>query len=59
MGRNYQSPANTTGSHRTTNCDRQSRSTTQENGSPEGKNDDELLIPLEMHSTPEDGSPRE
>jgi hypothetical protein len=31
----------------------------QENGSPEGENDDELLISLEMHSTPEDGSPRE
>jgi hypothetical protein len=31
----------------------------QENGSPEGENDDKLLIPLEMHSTPEDGSPRE
>jgi hypothetical protein len=31
----------------------------QENGSPEGENDDELLIPLEVHSTPEDGSPRE
>jgi hypothetical protein len=31
----------------------------QENGSPESENVDELLIPLEMHSTPEDGSPRE
>jgi hypothetical protein len=31
----------------------------QENGNPEGEDDDELLIPLEMHSTPEDGSPRE
>jgi hypothetical protein len=31
----------------------------QENGNPEGENDDELLIPLEVHSTPEDGSPRE
>jgi hypothetical protein len=31
----------------------------QENGNPEGINDDELLIPLEEHSTPEDGSPRE
>jgi hypothetical protein len=31
----------------------------QENGSPEGENDDELLIPLEVHSTPEEGSPRE
>jgi hypothetical protein len=31
----------------------------QENGNPEGGNDDELLIPLEEHSTPEDGSPRE
>jgi hypothetical protein len=30
----------------------------QENGNPEGENDDELLIPLEEHSTPEDGSPR-
>jgi hypothetical protein len=29
----------------------------QENGNPEGENDDELLIPLEVHSTPEDGSP--
>jgi hypothetical protein len=31
----------------------------QENGNPEGEDDDELLIPLEVHSTPEDGSPRE
>jgi hypothetical protein len=31
----------------------------QGNGNPEGKDDDELLIPLEVHSTPEDGSPRE
>jgi hypothetical protein len=31
----------------------------QENGDPEGGNDDELLIPLEEHSTPEDSSPRE
>jgi hypothetical protein len=31
----------------------------QENGNLEGENDDELLIPLEVHSTPEDGSPRE
>jgi hypothetical protein len=31
----------------------------QENGKPEGENDDELLIPLEVHSTPEDGSPCE
>jgi hypothetical protein len=31
----------------------------QENGNPEGENDDELLIPLEEHSTPEEGSPRE
>jgi hypothetical protein len=31
----------------------------RENGSPEGENDDELLIPLEVHSTPEDGSPHE
>jgi hypothetical protein len=31
----------------------------QENGNPEGENDDELLIPLEEHSTPEDGSPRD
>jgi hypothetical protein len=30
----------------------------QENGNPEGENDDELLIPLELHSAPEDGSPR-
>jgi hypothetical protein len=30
----------------------------QENGNPEGKDDDELLIPLEVHSTPKDGSPR-
>jgi hypothetical protein len=29
------------------------------NGSPEGVNDDELLIPLEVQSTPEDGSPCE
>jgi hypothetical protein len=31
----------------------------QGNGNPEGKDDDELLIPLEVHSTPEEGSPRE
>jgi hypothetical protein len=31
----------------------------QENGNPEGMDDDELLIPLEVHSAPEDGSPRE
>jgi hypothetical protein len=31
----------------------------QENGNPEGEYDNELLIPLEEHSTPEDGSPRE
>jgi hypothetical protein len=30
----------------------------QENGNPEGEDDDELLIPLEVHSAPEDGSPR-
>jgi hypothetical protein len=30
----------------------------QENENPEGENDDELLIPLELHSAPEDGSPR-
>jgi hypothetical protein len=31
----------------------------QENGNPEGEDDDELLILLEVHSTPEEGSPRE
>jgi hypothetical protein len=31
----------------------------QENGNPEGEDDDELLIPLEVHSTLEDVSPRE
>jgi hypothetical protein len=31
----------------------------QENGNPEGEDDDELLILLEVHSTPEDGSPHE
>jgi hypothetical protein len=31
----------------------------QENGNPEGEDDNELLIPLEVHSTSEDGSPRE
>jgi hypothetical protein len=31
----------------------------QENGNTEGENDDELLIPLEEHSTPKGGSPRE
>jgi hypothetical protein len=31
----------------------------QENGNPEGEDDDELLIPLEVHSAPEDDSPRE
>jgi hypothetical protein len=32
---------------------------TQGNGNPEGEDDEELLIPLEVHSTPEEGSPRE
>jgi hypothetical protein len=31
----------------------------QENGNPKGEDDDELLIPLEVHSALEDGSPRE
>jgi hypothetical protein len=31
----------------------------QQNGNPEGEDDDELLIPLEVHSALEDGSPRE
>jgi hypothetical protein len=31
----------------------------QEDGNPEGEDDDELLILLEVHSTQEDGSPRE
>jgi hypothetical protein len=31
----------------------------QENGNPEGEDDDELLIPLEVHSAPEYGSPCE
>jgi hypothetical protein len=31
----------------------------QESGNPEGEDDDKLLIPLEVHSAPEDGSPRE
>jgi hypothetical protein len=31
----------------------------QKNGNPEGEDDDELLIPLEVHSALEDGSPRE
>jgi hypothetical protein len=31
----------------------------QENGNLEGENDDELLILLEEHSTPEGGSPHE
>jgi hypothetical protein len=31
----------------------------QDNGNPEGEDDDELLIPLEVHSAREDGSPRE
>jgi hypothetical protein len=31
----------------------------QGNGNPEGEEDDELLIPLEVHSTPKEGSPRE
>jgi hypothetical protein len=31
----------------------------QGNGNPEGEDNDELLIPLEVHSTPEEGSPRE
>jgi hypothetical protein len=31
----------------------------QGNGNPEGEDDDELLILLEVHSTPKEGSPRE
>jgi hypothetical protein len=31
----------------------------QRNGNPEGEDDDELLIPLEVQSTPEEGSPHE
>jgi hypothetical protein len=31
----------------------------QRNGNDEAEDDDELLIPLEVHSTPEEGSPRE
>jgi hypothetical protein len=31
----------------------------QENGNPEGEDDEELLIPLKVHSALEDGSPRE
>jgi hypothetical protein len=31
----------------------------QGNGNPEGEDDNELLLPLEVHSTPEEGSPRE
>jgi hypothetical protein len=31
----------------------------QGNGNPEGEDDEELLIPLEVHSTPEEGSTRE
>jgi hypothetical protein len=31
----------------------------QVNGNPEGEDDNELLIPLEVHSTSEKGSPRE
>jgi hypothetical protein len=31
----------------------------QGDGDPEGEDDGELLIPLEVHSTPEEGSPRE
>jgi hypothetical protein len=31
----------------------------QGNGNPEGEDDNELLIPLEVHSTPEEGSPHE
>jgi hypothetical protein len=31
----------------------------QGNGNPEGEDDDELLILLEVHSTPEEGSPSE
>jgi hypothetical protein len=31
----------------------------QGNGNPEGEDDDELLISLEVHSTPKEGSPRE
>jgi hypothetical protein len=31
----------------------------QENGNLEGEDDDGMLIPLEVHSAPEDGSPHE
>jgi hypothetical protein len=31
----------------------------QGNGNPEGEDEDELLILLEVHSTPEEGSPHE
>jgi hypothetical protein len=31
----------------------------QGNGNPEDEDDDELLIPLEVNSTPEEGPPRE
>jgi hypothetical protein len=31
----------------------------RENGNPEDEDDDGPLIPLELHSAPEDGSPRE
>jgi hypothetical protein len=31
----------------------------QGNGNPEGEGDDEMVIPLEVHSAAEDGSPRE
>jgi hypothetical protein len=31
----------------------------QENGNLEGEDDDGLLIPLEVHSAPEDGLPHE
>jgi hypothetical protein len=31
----------------------------QEDGNPKGEDDNELLIPLEVHSAPEDGSPCE
>jgi hypothetical protein len=43
----------------TTTAAEEAASQPQENGNLEGEDDDELLIPLEVHSVPEDGSPRE
>jgi hypothetical protein len=43
----------------TTNAVEEIAAQPQENGNLEGEDDDGMLIPLEVHSAPEDGSPHE